>query len=108
MARIELLVAAVCVALGFYWLRCRRQLVYGLVELGVGLAVIFLTLYPQTPNYLSDEQVPPWWGWLLSKGVGITLGIYVMVRGLDNIGKGLPPKWRSKWEHIFYGRAGVS
>ena len=106
MAMSELLVAAVCVALVFYWLRCRRRLVYGLVELGVGLAVIFLTLYPQAPNYLSDTQVPPLWGWLPSYGVGITLGIYVMVSELDNIGKSLPPKWRSKWEHIFNGRAG--
>jgi hypothetical protein len=57
----------VCLGLFFYWLRCRRQLVYGLVELVVALAVIFLAFCPQTPNYLSDNAVPPWWGWLLSK-----------------------------------------
>jgi hypothetical protein len=90
-----------CLGLFFYWLRCRWRLVYGLVELVVALAVIFLTFCPQTPNYLSDSQVPPWWGWLLSKSVGASAGIYVMVRGLDNIHNGLPPKWRCKWDRIF-------
>jgi hypothetical protein len=88
----------------FYVLLCRRQLAYGLVELVVALLVIVLTFYPQT-NYLLLEEEPPRWGWLLSKSVGTSAGIYVMVRGLDNIGKGLPPKWRGKWDRIFYGRA---
>jgi len=90
----------VCLGLFFYWLRCRWQLVYGLVELVVALAVIILTFYPQT-NYLLQEAGPPWWGWFLSKSVGISAGIYVMVRGLDNIHNGLPPKWRCKWDRIF-------
>jgi hypothetical protein len=88
--------ATICLGLFFYWLRCRWQLVYGLVELVVALAVIILTFYPQT-NYLQDNSSPPWW----AQSVGISAGIYVMVRGLDNIHKGLPPKWRCKWERIF-------
>jgi len=44
-----------------------------------------------------------WQGWFLSKGVGALAGIYVMVRGLDNIEKGLPPKMRAKWVSTFYG-----
>jgi hypothetical protein len=87
--------ATVAVGLLFYVLRCRQQLAYGVVELVVALAVIILTFYPQT-HYLEDLQVPPWWGWILSRGVGASAGIYVMVRGLDNIHKGLPSKWRSK------------
>jgi hypothetical protein len=94
----------VTIGLLFYVLRCRRQLAYGLIELGFALAVIVLTFYPQT-NYLLLEGGPSWLGWLLSKSVGTSAGIYVMVRGLDNIDKGLSPKWRGKWERIFYGRA---
>src|ERR1700680_1350556 len=90
----------VCLGLFFYWLRCRWQLVYGLVELVVALAVIILTFYPQT-HYLLQGAGPPWLGWFLSKSVGISAGIYVMVRGLDNIHNGLPPKWRCKWDRIF-------
>jgi hypothetical protein len=51
------------------------------------------------------ERLCAWLGWLLSKSVGTSAGIYVMVRGLDNIDKGLSPKWRGKWERIFYGKA---
>jgi hypothetical protein len=47
----------VCLGLFFYWLRCRWQLVYGLVELVVALAVIILTFYPQN-NYLSSVGGP--------------------------------------------------
>jgi hypothetical protein len=94
-------IGTVCLGLFFYWLRFRCRLVYGLVELVVALAVIFLTFYPQSPNYLSDTQVPPWWGSFLSISAGMSAGIYVMVRGLDNIHNGLPPKWRCKWDRIF-------
>jgi hypothetical protein len=88
----------------FYLLRCRWQLFYGLVELVVALAVIFLTFYPQT-NYFEFSQGPTLVGRLLSRSVGASAGIYVMVRGLDNIGKGLPLTWRCKWERIFCGQA---
>ena len=76
----------VCVGLFFYWLRCRWRLFYGLVELVAALAVIILTFYPQTDYFLQDNSGPPWWGWFLSKSVGISTGIYVMVRGLDKPG----------------------
>lgn len=84
--------------LGFYWLRCRCQFVYGLIELGVALIIIFLTFVPQA-TYLAIEPQPgplwwwpfSWWGWFLSKAVGISAGVYVMVRALDNILKGWPP-----------------
>jgi hypothetical protein len=103
MAVIGILVTVV-IGLLFYVVRCRCKLAYGLVELVVALAVIIVTFYPQT-NYLLLEAKPPLWGWLLSKSVGISAGIYVMVRGLDNIHKGLPSKWRGRWERVFYGRA---
>ena len=35
----------------FYGLRCRYQFVYGLIELGAALTIIFLTFVPQT-NFL--------------------------------------------------------
>jgi hypothetical protein len=88
------ILVTVCLGLFFYGLRCRWQLAYGLV-LAVALAVIFLTFYPQT-SYLLLNADPPWGGWLLQKSVGVTSGIYVMVRGLDNIDKGLcPSTWPS-------------
>jgi len=36
--------------------------------------------------------------------VGALAGIYVMVRGLDNIEKGLPPQSQNKWKRLFHGK----
>ncbi|MGD0027098.1 MAG: hypothetical protein ABSC37_21165 [Xanthobacteraceae bacterium] len=87
----------------FYGLRCRCQLVYGMFELVVALAVIVVTFYPHAQASPLLVEGPSWWGGPLSHIIGVTAGIYVMVRGLDNIDKGLPPKWRGKWDRIFFG-----
>ena len=87
----------------FYGLRCRHKLYYGLLELIVAFVIIFLTFHPPIIN-LADLE-PPWWKyWLLSRSVGFLAGVYVMVRALDNIGKGLPPHLRAIWDRLFYGK----
>ena len=58
-------------------------------------------MFPQTPYLLYDE--PSWWGKFLSQYLGYIAGVYVIVRGLDNIERGLSPAERSKWRPIFYG-----
>jgi hypothetical protein len=70
----------------FYGLRCRQRLYYGLTELAVALVIIFLTFHPPAIYLITDEY--SFWGWLLSKGVGFLVGVYAMVRGLDNIEQG--------------------
>ena len=70
----------------FYWIRSHRLSVYGIVEVAVSLGVIVLTFYPQTFALLFQE--PPLWGFLLSHGVGVLAGIYLMVTGLDHISTG--------------------
>jgi hypothetical protein len=89
---VVLILATVAVGLLFYRLRCCCQFVYGLIELGAALIIIFLTFVPQT-SYLLLLGRPSWWGWLLSNAVGISAGIYVLMRALDNIEKGWPPRW---------------
>jgi hypothetical protein len=92
------------IALGvyFYVVRCRWQLVYGAIEILAALVIIFVTFYPQTNYLLLAES--SWQGWLLRKGVGALAGMYVMVRGLDNIEKGLPLRWHGGWKRLFYGK----
>jgi hypothetical protein len=87
----------------FYSLRCRQKLYYGALELIVALVIIYLTFHPPT-TYLVTEEIN-WWGWALSRSVGFLAGVYVMVRALDNIEKGLPPHLRACWDRVFYGRA---
>ena len=89
----------VCAGLFFYWLRGRFRLIYGMCEIGVALVIISLTFYPQTHNLLI--QMPTFYEILLSKGVGVLGGIYVMVRGLDNMDTALPTRWRGIWNSIF-------
>jgi uncharacterized membrane protein len=88
--------------LAAYRLRRSRRFCYGLIEIVVSLAVIFLTVFPQT-SYLALEgdQGQSWLGWLLYKSVGALTGIYVLVRGLDNMGHDLPKVLLPVWERIF-------
>lgn len=96
---------AICVGLVLYGLRCRKPLIYGLLEIAVAVVIITLTFYPQK-SYLLLSEEPTWFGWLLSKAVGISTGVYVLVRGLDNVDKGLTAELRGRqwWDRVFRGR----
>jgi hypothetical protein len=95
------IVITIVLGIAFYIMRCRWQLIYGIIEILVSLVVIFLTFYPPT-TYLVVAEFS-WQGWFLSKSVGVLAGIYVMVRGLDNIEKGLSPARKAKWMRAFHG-----
>jgi drug/metabolite transporter (DMT)-like permease len=92
----------VLAGLVFYRLRCRHQFWYGVLEIVVGIVIIFLTWFPQTTVLIVAE--PSFFGYLLSKGTGILAGVYILVRGLDNMERGLPQDRRSTWQRIFYGK----
>jgi hypothetical protein len=100
------ILATIIAALFFYRLRSRCRWLYGLIELAVGVVILIATFYPAESGLLLAEQ-PYWgWGWLVSRSVGVLSGIYVIVRGLDNFDKGMPPHWaraRCMWTRIFYG-----
>ena len=103
MAVVQIL-TTVGVGLFFFWLRGRYQFVYGLIELAAALIIIFLTFVPQGPAYLELMSQPSLLGSLLSKAVGVSAGIYVLVRALDNIEKGWPPRWertRRQFRRVF-------
>jgi hypothetical protein len=65
----------------FFLLRCRNPLVYGITEVGVGIASI-------------------------SASVTLLGGIYILVRGLDNMDKRL--KDQRVWNRVFWGKAATS
>jgi hypothetical protein len=75
-----------------YRLRGTTPLLYGLIEIIVGTAV---TSFAST----SPTSDP------VSKAVGIIGGIYIIVRGLDNIEKDLPLSMKSQWYRIFPKRS---
>jgi hypothetical protein len=79
---------AIVLAFVLFWFRSRRRVAYGVGEVGAGLLTILSTFLPT----LDYPRLHP-----LSL-LQILGGLYVMVRGLDNIGKGLSrtrfgPRW---------------
>ena len=83
-------------ALGFflYFFRCRWQYSYGFVELVVGfLATIYVI--GQMAGAVSGRFMV---------GFAVAASLYVIVRGLDNMHKGMNPKDKENWERFFLGK----
>lgn len=76
-------------AAAFYWTRGLFPVVYGLVEVAIGIAGLIVA--STSPALTMVGQV-----------VALAAGAYVIVRGLDNIDRGLSPPlqrvWRSVWQ----------
>ena len=82
-----------------FQLRRRRPFVYGVFEFAVGVIGLVLTFHPQTTYLLTGEASPS--GLILSRGIAIVGGIYLLVRGLDNMERDLPRRWRPFWDMLF-------
>jgi len=98
---LTLILCAVAAAL--YLLRSRYRLAYGLLESGVAVAVMFGSLF--NPAFSSPEPIAPEFG-LPKSSLGwlqVVVGLYVFVRGLDNIGEGLKlhPRAYACWRSVF-------
>ena len=93
--------ASVSVAL--YMMRRRARLIYGILETLVGLGAIFAAVI-NIIRLLDTQAEDLFIG--QNKVVGAFLlaaAIYIVVRGLDNIGEGLPPDSKASriWTAIF-------
>jgi hypothetical protein len=104
-------------AIGLYSLRARFRLLYGLLELASG--VVMLGAINSYSAALGRENVPivgggifhrPPEGWLHWSApsvslLGVAAAVYILVRGLDNVGEGLSelsnPKWSAMWQRCF-------
>jgi hypothetical protein len=78
---------------------------YGLIEIIVSIAVISFVFFPVTSSNL--RPIAPGLSALeiaLANSVGLLAGIYVLVRGLDNVDRGLPERWRPVWDKVFRGQ----
>jgi hypothetical protein len=89
------------VGLFFYWLRRNFQRFYGICELIAAGIVFFLTLYPSGFSYsVIGVDAPVISSWL-SNFYGILAGVYIFVRGMDNIYHGLDLTRRVKFDCLF-------
>lgn len=85
-------------AFAIYWLyrfRCRRLRAYGVIEVCIGIFTALLIA-----NQMAGAEIDRV-AFLLLAQIG---GLYVAVRGLDNIHKALDGRIRHEWERHFYGR----
>jgi hypothetical protein len=80
--------------IAFYWFRERYRLSYGAAETGVGLLTMYSAVFVGFDFSSVDYGHP----------VQILGGLYVMVRGLDNIAKGLQgTRLAPMWNRYFSG-----
>src|SRR3954453_12235985 len=88
----------VAVAVGFYRVRRWSRLLYGAIEVAAGTGVIIIGEFP--PNAIVSAS-----SWTLGSRAAHVLavmgGVYIVVRGIDNIDQGLPGRWRPAWRRIF-------
>ena len=97
---LPLVLCAIAFSLLLYRLRCIRPFQYGCIEVAVGLAVLIFTFDVPTTHYLAfDRQTVFEWG--VNRIIGTMAGIYIIIRGLDNMDRDLPPSWRPLWDSFF-------
>ncbi|MER8431376.1 hypothetical protein [Mesorhizobium caraganae] len=80
-----------------YWLREHRRWLYGLYEVIFAIGLVVIASYNSIG---SAPGTPPGWSFpLLSTLAQYAAGLYVMVRGFDNIGQGVKddPVWGRRW-----------
>jgi hypothetical protein len=79
------------VGIGLYRLRTKHTVMYGLFECSFAIAGITFSVHTASNDSLS-------------KLLSLAGGVYIIVRGLDNIDKGLTPLSRARWHLFFPGR----
>lgn len=85
-------VALPLVGVGLYWYRQRYRLSYGIFELLVGITMSIYVFFPK----FDYEALG------VALGLQVLAGLYVMVRGLDNVGTGLQgTKLEVIWNRAF-------
>ena len=79
---------AIMITIFLYWLRGYKPFIYGTVEVVVGSVTMWAGFHTENAG-------------LLLRCLGLAGGIYIVVRGLDNMDKALPESWRAFWERWF-------
>jgi hypothetical protein len=94
-------VIAITLGLFFYRLRCNHRFLYGMCEVIASVFWFTLVLYPRSPTFTATIQMPPFVPPLYTI-YGFLAGIYIFVRGMDNMHCGLTSEtWRKSWDRLF-------
>jgi hypothetical protein len=110
-------------AIALYGMRARSRLVYGVLELVVGFLILLggINAYsiargrefvPIVGGGVFHRPPEGWFHWNATYAslLPVLAAIYILVRGLDNVGEGLDqlsnPKWATRWRRAFPKRGG--
>lgn len=89
----------VAVAVAFYRVRCRSRFLNGGMEVGAGIGVIVIGEFP--PNAITAAAITWMLGSRAARMLALMGGVYIVVRGMDNIDQGLSERWRLAWRRNF-------
>jgi hypothetical protein len=97
----EILCIAATIIFGFiaYGFRRRSRFWFGVGEIIIAFIQIHLARIP-TYDFLVTQGTNRF-AELFYKTTPVILAIYLLVRGLDNIGEDLPRQWRRTWSKLF-------
>jgi hypothetical protein len=98
MMEIAVTVFWVVVAVAFYRIRCWSRLLFGAMEVAAGIGVIVIGEFP--PNAVVTAANTWTLGSRAAHILALMGGVYIVVRGLDNIDQALPERWRPAWRRV--------
>jgi hypothetical protein len=78
-------VLAIAAAGIFFWLRSSHRIVYGFIEVLVGVTILAARFLVAGPDLITNDDVGSFLYEPLWTLIGVFTGIYAIVRGLDNI-----------------------
>jgi hypothetical protein len=82
------------------WFRCWSRFWYGCLEIVAAIGLMIIAVFHPEPGHLLLTN-GSLFGSFLSDSLSYVASVYLMVRGLDNIGGDLPERWRAGWSRIF-------
>jgi hypothetical protein len=98
-----LIVLTLAMGIFLYRLRCTHRFLYGIIEIVASLLVMYVTWVPQRSFQLLNQGTSLLGNYIIT-GIGVLTGVYILVRGLDNIDTDLPVGWRFPWDRVFRAR----
>lgn len=93
---------AILIVSGFaaYWFRGRTRFGYGCLEIAAAIGLSIIAVFHPEPGRLLLSNGTAF-GTYLSNALSYVASVYLMVRGLDNVGSDLPVRWRPTWARLF-------
>lgn len=89
----------VAVSFILFRIRSSHRFLYGFIEFNIGIVAIWAALHAGQFTMSLNQSA----GILLSKAITILSGVYVIIRGLDNMSNKLPVSLHPAWDTFFPG-----